>query len=409
MLGFASRFLSILYRLLKPFVHLRIGLIRHRSIGTFAGNTEYFLRCEKMIASRQRELKILISGHNPVNRQIINMLKRCCLVIESDWLWSMLNNIRQNHFGDAITAKNDSGQELWCNLDHAGMRSLEDSIGWSPWQEAGPQLNFTKEELEKGEEILKFMGIPSSQPFVCMHARDRSYTDSPDFTRDPSDRFSFFDFRDCDIKTYIPAANYLTKQGIWVIRVGHMEPDLPLESENSMIIDYASHFRQYVDDPEFADVYLQAHCKFFIGCTAGIHYYSHIFDIPMVLVHMAPIAESGRSMHDLFILKKYWNTVYERYMTWSEMIDRGVGGIRLWHNQQASLEDEGIEIHDNTADEVLDLVREMEERLSGTWIAKADDHLLQKRFKAVFPETSCMHDFPGYAGSGFMRDYEYLL
>ena len=103
MLGFVSRVLSLLYCVLKPVVHLRIGLIRHRSIGSLTGNTEYFLRCEKMITSRQWELKILVSGHNPVNRQIITMLKRCSLVIESDWLWNMLNNIRLNHFGDAVT------------------------------------------------------------------------------------------------------------------------------------------------------------------------------------------------------------------------------------------------------------------------------------------------------------------
>ena len=172
---------------------------------------------------------------------------------------------------------------------------------------------------------------------------------------------------------------------------------------------YASHFRKHIDDSEFADVYLQAHCRFFLGCTAGIHYYSHIFDVPMALVNMAPLAESGRSMHDLFILKKYWNTVHKRYMTWSEMIDRGAGGNRLWHDQQAALENEGIEIHSNTPDEVLELVREMEARLSGEWIEKSEDHLLQERFKAVFPENHCMCDFPGYAGSGFLRDNQYML
>ena len=63
----------------------------------------------------------------------------------------------------------------------------------------------------------------------------------------------------------------------------------------------------------------------------------------------------------------------------------------------------------DTADEVLALVREMEERLSGEWIGNSEDHLLQERFKAVFPEDNCMRDFPGYAGSGFLRNNQYLL
>ena len=108
--------------MLKPIVHVRIGLIKHRSIGSLTGNTEYFLRCEKVIAQPQRELKILISGNNPVNRQILTMLKRSSWVIESDWLWSLLNNIRQNYLSNELTSKKDFEKGLWCNLDHAGMR-----------------------------------------------------------------------------------------------------------------------------------------------------------------------------------------------------------------------------------------------------------------------------------------------
>ena len=107
MIGLASRFLSILYLMLKPIVHVRIGLIKHRSIGSLTGNPEYFLRCEKVIAQPQRELKILISGNNPVNRQILTMLKRSNWVIESDWLWSLMNNIRQNYLSVELASKKD--------------------------------------------------------------------------------------------------------------------------------------------------------------------------------------------------------------------------------------------------------------------------------------------------------------
>lgn len=397
-INFIGGCLSLLHSILRPVVDVRFGLLRHRSIGRLAGNAEYYLRCQAVAPPRRREMHVLVSGMQPVNRQLLKMLKRRARVIESDWVWRWLNQIRE--------ADGEGG--AWLDLDHAGMRTAEDSVGWGPWQEAGPQLGFTKAERQRGEEILRFIGIPEGQPFVCMHARDRSYTDSPDFIRRPEDPFSFADFRDCDIASYLPAADYLTGQGIWVVRVGH-QAAAPLVSANPMVIDYASHFRERLVDRDFADIFLQGHCRFFLGCTAGVHYYSHIFDVPMALVHMAPMAESGRSGHDLFILKKYWNQSQQRFMTWREMIDRGAGGIRLSHDQQAAFAEEGIEIRANTAAEVLALVREMDERLAGTWRDRAGDRRRQDRFKAVFAPDSHMRQFPGYAGADFLRETEDLL
>ena len=130
-----------------------------------------------------------------------------------------------------------------------------------------------------------------------------------------------------------------------------------------MIIDYAARFRVQCEDPEFADVDLQAHSKFFVGCTAGICYLSHIFNVPIAWVNMIPLAECGRLDHDLFILKKYRHSREERFLTFPEMVDRGADWSRLWHDKLQAYKEEGIEFVDSTAEEILDLVKEMPARL----------------------------------------------
>ncbi len=86
-------------------------------------------------------MEILVSGSRPVNRQIMNMLKRRVRVIESDWLWSLLHDMQ----GDAPKQAGRQGRPpespMWLNLRHAGFM-----VEWDTWKLAPPQLSFTNSE-----------------------------------------------------------------------------------------------------------------------------------------------------------------------------------------------------------------------------------------------------------------------
>lgn len=47
--------------------------------------------------------------------------------------------------------------------------------------------------------------------------------------------------------------------------------------DNPKIIDYATKYRS-----DFADIYLSAKCKFFVGCSAGILCVPYIFHVPVI-------------------------------------------------------------------------------------------------------------------------------
>ena len=389
--------------LLRPVVRIRIGLIPYRSLGRIAGNMEYYLRKKARGGPGPGQVDVLVSGTRPVNRQIMKMVKRRVPVLESDWLWGWLGDMQ----GDPPAQPGRQGRPpdipMWLNLRNAGYL-----VEWETWQQVEPQLDFTEEEHVLGRELLRTLGIPEGAEYVTMHARDKAYTDSPDTVRSPDDPFSYDDFRDCDIATYLPAAEWLTEQGIWVVRVGH-RVEGPLPGNHSMIIDYAARFRGQLEDPEFADVYLQARCKFFVGCTAGICYLSHIFNVPIAWVNMIPLAECGRLDHDLFILKKYRHSREERFLTFPEMVDRGADWSRLWHDKLQAYKEEGIEFVDSTAEEILDLVKEMHARLEGSWTSQPEDAGLQDKFRQIFPPGHPMTEFPGYLGAAYARNNRELL
>ena len=210
MLKIISWLTNSLLRLLSKFIKIRIGLIPYRSLGRIAGNIEYYLREKALGASSKKTFDILFSGTRPVNHQILKMIHRNFRLIKGDFVWSLFTKIQSSLLSDRLDVTS------WIDLSHSGFL-----VEWDIWQQAGPQLSFSSAEYVVGKKILMNLGVPEDQEYVCMHARDIDYTDSPDYQRDANDQFSVYDFRDCDIDTYVPAAEWLVEQGLWVIRVGH--------------------------------------------------------------------------------------------------------------------------------------------------------------------------------------------
>ena len=395
--------LEIILLILRPFVRLRIGLIHYRSLGRITGNIEYYLRCQVRTDHTRRERHLLISGKNPINHQIMKMVKRRVSVWENDFVWKWFREMQGPLPNQPGRQGKPPDHPMWLNLRHAGFL-----VEWDTWQEVSPQLSFTEEEHKAGRDLISILGIPEGAEYVCMHARDKAYTDSPDNIRRLDDPLAYNDFRDCDIETYQPAAQWLAEKELWVVRVGH-QIVRPIHTAHSRIIDYASDYRRHLQDPEFADVYLQAHCKFFLGCTAGIYYLSHIFGVPIAFVNMIPLAESGRCEKDLWIPKKYWNKREDRFMTFKEMVERGADWNRLWYGEQKTIADEGIVFVDNTPEEILALVQEMHARLDESWSPNIDESKLQQKFRAMFPNGHPMVNFPGYVGTDFLAKNHALL
>lgn len=349
----------ILLRIIRPVLFIRIGILVNERLGELATRTETYLRRNFNKKLSSREIHIFISG-KPANEQLFKMIRRKIpvLVVNHCLLWSIRK--LQSFFRKS---------ELWLDYGNCENRYFEFNTKPS-------QLTFTSEEEELGRRLLEDLGVGSKSPFVCVNVRDKAYLDKIHPYRNRTD-WSYQDYRDADIDNYVPAAEYLASLGIYVIRMGFMvEKEFGLP--NPYVIDYANKYRS-----DFGDIYLSAKCKFFIGSEGGLITVPWIFNVPVAYSNRIPVtAIAGWHRSNIFLPKKLWLKSKQRFLTFREIHNWGAcSWFRSEPYQQA-----GIEVVENTPEEIFGLVREMNERLDGTWVTTEEDEALQKRYWGIWPK-----------------------
>ena len=371
-----------LLRLLRPLVKVRVGCLRYDRIGHLAPNTELYLRRRFQKKPEDRELDLFVSGQ-PANQQLFRIIKRRVRVIKNKaflWTYEAVRSLIGN-------------SSLWIDLPALRGNFSQD------FDKIPPQLSFTAQEQVKGEKLLRSLGIESTGLFVCLHTRDSAYLKKM-HQRSSKGDWSYHDYRDCDVNNYLPAVNYLTSLGIFVIRMGYIV-EKKLVSDNPFIIDYATDHRS-----DFGDIYISSKCKFFIGSEGGLITVPWVFNVPVAYSNGVPVGGiAGWRSPDVYIPKKLWSKESKRLLTFKEII---AAGADKWYQTQ-QYKEAGIEIVENTPDEILGLVKEINARLDGKWVIKEEDEALQRRYRSLFPSDSRCSNFPSRIGAEFLRFNRELL
>ncbi len=63
----------------------------------------------------------------------------------------------------------------------------------------------------------------------------------------------------------------------------------------------------------------------------------------------------------------------------------------------------GIELAENTPEEILGMVQEMNARIDGTWVSTPEDEDLHARFWSIFPEGHPSHGCPARVPIDFLK------
>jgi len=254
-----SGFCIGVFYLCLPFKHFRIGFIHAEWLGVLSMPLEIFSR--KRQQGYFRGIQHIFISRRSCNRQLLAMWKREHFIIESPFLLEFLS------YAISLWRKTPFLESLEYILGTKGQRTF---------QKGAVTLKFTSLEQEKGEKFLDSFGIKSEKDwFVCIFARDSEYRDR----EMPGTDWSYHDYRDADIDTYIPAIKHIIEKGGYVFRIGH-HVRKAVNFHHERFIDYAV---QYRDD--FLDVYLIGKCKFFLGGTSGPQDLSCIFDRPTLGVN----------------------------------------------------------------------------------------------------------------------------
>jgi putative glycosyltransferase (TIGR04372 family) len=262
--------------------------------------------------------------------------------------------------------------------------------------DAPPPSSFTKQEEDRGAMLLREMGIPPGSPIVCFHARDKAFLKTL-----KAGNWEYHDFRNANIDTYVPAIKELVSRGYYAIRMGKIV-NHAFPWQDSHVIDYATSFWR----SDFADLYLVSRCRFYIGTSCGFDAVAEFFRKPQVVLNVLPVGNvSSWSLNYLNIPKKLWLTKEQRFLKFQEIIHSEVG----LYQEASQYEQAGIEIINNTPEEILDVVIEREERLRGFWKTTDEYEYLQQRFWKLYKPSDIHGVLKARIGSQFLLQNKDLL
>jgi len=354
----------LVIRLIKPWLLVRIGSLMSSRIGHFAANTELYL-CEQSAGINkpaQRYIDIFYMAYKPIcNLQLATMWKRLLYIWPEYFLAPVA---KLNHL-----IPNNELHEVGNNTQHD--RDVHNLLDRFP-----SHLQFTDEEILLGENGLRKMGIPSGIPFVCLIVRDNGYLSEYLNKKD----IVYHNYRDSKIQNYVLAAEELVNRGYFVIRMGiHVHETI--KSTHKRIIDYATNGMR----SDFMDIYLGAKCEFCISTGTGWDEIPEMLRRPMVYVNLVPISYLHTFRAEfLSITKKHVLKESQRVLTLQEIFAYGLD-LSL-HTSDYELK--GVQLVENTPEEIRDIAIEMADRINGSWQPHDDDEKLQKLFWEILPANT---------------------
>lgn len=349
----------IIIRSIRPWITIRIARISSTNFGNLARDPALYY-CKKKLkidlpTSRHIDLVYIHHKDKTYNKQLAKMWKRK-LNFLSSYLLDPINRVNKFIPGWKIHA---------IKLTSTGR--LFDSLS-----DKCQPLDFTNEEEIYGKKMLSKFGLKDNDKFVCLAIRDGAYQlrKIPTRFRD----WSYHEYRNWDIDKFILAAEELAKKGYYVLRMGDVV-EKPFNSNNPKIIDYAnSNLRS-----DFLDIYLGAKCTFCVSSGLGFDELATIFRKPVVLIY-APVATVGKNREKVLLLYKHHILKKEnRRLSLSEIFSHGVA----YTMDSKVFEEKGIELVDNTPEEIRDVVIEMAENLEFKIQPNSEDEELQKTFRSL--------------------------
>ncbi|OGT36752.1 MAG: hypothetical protein A3F12_00520 [Gammaproteobacteria bacterium RIFCSPHIGHO2_12_FULL_38_14] len=354
---------SLIILLMSPIYRIRLIGLQSSRIGHYALNTELMLCAFDLGYFSRKEKTLFYNMSKPCNSQLAKMWKRVIpitpfslLAIQIDQFLCLLSPKRY---------KKDPVKCLYESCFHGAI----DKYGFLE-KIKKPHLEFMECEKKMGKSALRKFGLKEGDKFVCLTVRDSGYLKR----QYPETDWSYHDHRNSDVSNYKKATEYLADKGYFVFRMGkHVEKAFDVNHPN--IIDYANHPLR----SDFMDIYLCAHCEFAISTTTGLDCVSQIFRRPVLLTNISPVFAETLMWYPchLFLPKLLKNNETGNFLPFSET-------TRICGSISGDILDEfskrKVSLVENTPEQLLEAVIEMEARLTGKWVETSEDKLLQENF-----------------------------
>lgn len=368
---------SRLMRLLRPLVQVRILKLRCDRIGHFAANTDVHLAA----CAADPRRRILRRYYYPVGDPVANHALKD--------LWDQ--RLPMLRFGALAAVLNQDRTDF--DTYFGALSTDRDPLGHLNGR--GPFVHFTKNHHRDGQTLLRHLGIPADAPFFVFHARDASYLK----TADPNTDYSYHNYRDVTIDHFKAAVTMLMARGYYAVRVGS-KVEGTFDLDDARYIDYT----QSPHRSPFGDVYLCGTARFMLGSGSGIDYITRLFRRPVACTNIVPLGSMREKPLGLFIPKKIHGRDAQRLLTYDEIVN----GPSTQFFRSQEYEAAGLTCIENSAQEILELADELEQRAAGTWVANPADEALQAQFWRLFATAPQNQNFCRI-GAAFLRQNPELL
>ena len=359
--------------LLSRIIRVNIHPIVNSRIGHFATNTELSILKIKEREIRTEKLEINIfcaTSDESCNSSLEKMWSRTFNLQTGNWSW-LLNDISKR------LKTTDFYQES-TNLDREG-RLLS----------FPPTLTFDDNELALGEKFLADSRISEPEKIVCLNVRDSSFFSmSKRLGWSKSRDWSYHDYRDSEISTYVDAAETLAEMGYTVFRMGAIVKE-PIISKHPRVIDYATNGMR----TEFLDIFLGSHCSFCVSTGTGWDSFPQIFRRPSLYVNLVPILAPACIVRDLLIYPKvHHDNSTKKDSGLAEIIDLNI------HNafMTADYAKAEISLRNMSSEELVEAVTEMARRVEGTFVETPEQKLMQEKLKHLLSTHPTLQPTPNY-------------
>jgi len=349
----------ILIRILKPLVLIRTGQIFSERIGHFVqDSSEHYIRRKYL---GEGSFDILSLG-GVSNVQWFSMLRRVNLV--------------RGRWAHYLHAWN---RRLPGNASHVVPSSFTHSRDMHGlFARFDAQIPFTPEENLEAKEWLKSKGWTEGEAFICLLVRDSAYTMALESAPEDLHETSF---RNSKIETYAPAIDWLSAQGVWVIRMG-IQMNTKLTSESARVIDYSFD----AGKSALLDIWLFANCTGCISTASGPDVISQVYRKPLLFLNTLPLWHLNSSSNCIWLPKKLMWAHNSASLSLDEH-------LRFGFMRDSDYANSGIDIVDNTSEEILRTVQEFWHRLDGSWLETEGIVLLQNEFWDAFSKWASFDSF----------------
>ncbi|MGJ4892243.1 TIGR04372 family glycosyltransferase [Bradyrhizobium sp. HKCCYLRH3099] len=326
-----------------------------------------FIDCHLRMAAMgilPRANYVLLAPHNKVvNQPFLRLFEQHVTIIEDPGLVDELLPY-QRLVGDQFIAVRgkDGLAEPWA---HAASRA---QVAWAE-QQRGPLVTVSAELMEKGAGKLRAAGVTADW-FVAIHIREGGYHgDGPGTTRQ---------HRSANVGDYLEAITAITARGGAVVRLGDRSMT-PLRGMAG-VFDYA---HSDIKSAEM-DLYLCAAARLFVGTTSGLTTAVQALGTPMLLVNC--ISNDCQFWHERtdFTVRPVYDRRNRRYLSLRETYRQPLQALLI---DTAVLARHGLEVHANTAQDVLEAVRYKLDCLDGIGQSMREGGPLLDRYRATLRDN----------------------